>query len=202
MYDTRLRPLSANRGRGLTGRAQVAMGRNSAGQALAYVQLGAGALQLLPLTEQQALALRLRGDTTLGQAPPQELPRLGGRYVGARGFEVEETRAPHRLLGSAEYRHVLEADAVTDLFGVLAFTRLDGALFADVAYLPVPAQGCSRQLFADVGYGLRFFADLFNVMPISVQIDVGLPLRRCPQEQATRLPVTIYLAFVQSFQSF
>jgi hypothetical protein len=31
---------------------------------------------------------------------------------------------------------------------------------------------------------------------------VGLPLRRCPQEQATRLPVTIYLAFVQSFQSF
>ena len=77
----------------------------------------------------------------------------------------------------------------------------EGAFFADAVYLPMDEPGCRRDTFYDVGYGVRFLGDILNVYPGSLAVDVGVPLNRCARER-DRLPITVYLAFVQSFLAF
>jgi hypothetical protein len=179
----------------------VGLGQDATGKDYRFAQMGAGALGLLPLGFGHALVGRVRVDLSLGEAPAQNLYRLGGRYRGGRGFEIDEARATRRGVVSGEYRHVLHGGGRTDFFGALMLTRLDGAFFADAVYLPVARAGCHREVFYDVGYGIRFMADILNVAPGSLALDVGLPIGRCEDERG-RVPVTIYMAFVQSFLSF
>ncbi|MEZ4271344.1 MAG: hypothetical protein R3C68_07900 [Myxococcota bacterium] len=79
-----------------------------------------------------------------------------------------------RLIGSLEYRHRLEGDGRADLGGVVTLNRL-------ALLLPMPCTcmvdrpGCRRDVFYDVGYGLRFIGDMLNIAPGSLQIDFGVP---------------------------
>ena len=201
-YDTRLSPYSSFSGQGVSAGMTSGLGRDSRGTFYGYGKLALAGLQLFPLSLNQALVLRLRADVMLGTPAPQDLLRLGARYVGARGFEQDELRGKVRLLASAEHRHVLTGQARTDVFGLLMLTRLEGAVFADAAYLPAGRSDCPGDMHYDVGYGLRAMLDMLNLSPSSVQVDVGVPLNRCAAEQVGRVPVTVYLGFVQSFSSF
>lgn len=201
-YDNRLSRVSSFEGFAANVSLAAAAGVNAQNHRYAFVQAGAGILNIWPLGFRHALVGRLRADLSVGDTPPQNAWRLGGRYRGGRGFENDEARGMRRVLASGEYRHVLAADTHTDLFGVALLHRLEGALFADAIYLPVQSPGCVRTMFYDVGYGLRILADLFNMSPSAISIEVGVPIGRCADEAARRPPVTIYLAFVQSFLAF
>ena len=103
---------------------------------------------------------------------------------------------------SQELRHVLQGESRNDVWGVLMLTRLEGAFFADAVYIPVSRAGCHQSWFYDVGYGIRFDAEILNLSPVSLQLDVGLPLNRCPDMVDVKTPVTVYLSVIQSFFSF
>lgn len=201
-YDTRLNAYSSFTGQGVTALGTGGIGRSDNGELYGYGKLAFGALQLFQLSLNHALVLRLRADVMFGTPAPQDLLRLGARYVGARGFEQDELRGKTRVLASGEYRHVLTGQSRNDLWGVLLLTRLEGAVFADAAYLPAGRADCPGDMHYDVGYGLRAMMDMLNLSPSSLQIDVGFPLNRCAAEQVGRVPVTVYLGFVQSFSSF
>lgn len=199
--DTRPSRFVALRGYGLRLQASLASRVQDGRARQPYGSVGAAALGLVPLGGRQALVGRVRADFSLGDVPAQTMLRLGGRYTGARGFEMGEARGKRRALVSAEWRHVLAADTRTDLWGLITLTRLEGALFADAAWLPVRRPtGCRRELFSDVGYGVRILGDVFGVSPSMLAIDVGLPFGRCGGRGLR--PVSIYVDFAQSFVSF
>ena len=157
------------------------------------------------------MVTRLRGDFGIGSIPDKNGFQLGGRNLGGRGFEMNDIRGRNRVIGSAEYRHVLASAKRTDLWGVLTLTQLEGAFFADAIYLDLvdgmkPAylshpEDCSSNFFADVGYGIRFLFDIANVSPSALTLDVGVPLSRCGIT-ANASPVAVYISFVQSFSQF
>jgi hypothetical protein len=200
-WDTRLSRFVAYRGHAATLQAAggLTMMRHSTPQP--YGTVGVAALNIWPWAYGHALLTRVRADAAFGDVPAQSQLRLGGRYLGMRGFESDEQTARRRVLASAEYRHVLWGDGRTNLFGALALTHLDGALFADAAYLHQLTPACGRSMFYDVGYGVRFLAEAFNISPASFQVDIGFPLGRCPSGTG-RLPFSIWVAFVQSFSTF
>ncbi len=200
VYDDRLSLYSSFEGSGVALRATQAYGLDGRDEPYTFSALGAAALHLFPLGFYDAILVRGRGDYAFGEVPPQERLRLGGRYT-ARGFETDEARADRRLIGSVEYRHALVVDARTDLFGMFTLTRIEAALFGDAVYLPVERSGCERSAFYDVGTGVRFLGDILSLAPGSLALDVGLPLSRCPDER-DRFPLTVYLAFVQSYLVF
>jgi hypothetical protein len=137
-----------------------------------------------------------------GSVPEQANLRLGGLYRGARGYESNAARADvFRALATLEHRHAFFTAARIDFAGILMWTRLEGAFFANATYLPDHDSQCASPLFYDVGYGLRFIGDALNISPAAIVIDVGVPLNACAK-LATHLPVTVYLSFVQSLSGF
>ncbi|MBI3178469.1 MAG: hypothetical protein HYZ27_02335 [Deltaproteobacteria bacterium] len=200
-YDDRLSPYFSFEGQGLSLRLSAGMGSAQSGERYRFLVAGASAFKLWPLGFHHALLARARGDWLEGDAPLQEQLVLGDRYRGGRGFERDEVSGRRRLVLSGEYRHTWEADARTNLAGLVTWTRLEGALFADSVYLPVERAGCRETWFYDVGYGLRFIGDVAGVSPAEIAVDVGVPLNRCA-DQASQAPVTVYVAFVQSFAVF
>jgi hypothetical protein len=102
-------------------------------------------------------------------------------------------------LGRAEYRHVLVADSRPDVLGLATLTTLEGALFADAVVMPKLSPGTYGPWLGDVGYGVRVMGDVLGVSPGGLAVDIALPLGRRPQG---RIPVTVYIAFVQSFIAF
>ena len=204
-YDTRLNPYWSYVGHGVSLNASFGSGPTLAIDGATtheiFLRTSASMFYILPLASKQALLGRVRGDLLWGTAPTQEELRLGGRYIGGRGFEPDEAHGTKRGLLSLEYRHDLIGDTRTDLGGLLRWDRLDGALFADAIYLPTKRDDCGSDFYYDVGYGLRFIGDIINFSPGSFQIDIGIPINRCSNETG-RVPVTVYAAFVQSFAFF
>lgn len=200
-HDDRLNPYFSFEGQGWSLSSGVAYGKDDNGTDYVFGQLGAGMLQIWQLALGHALVGRIRGDILIGDAPKQSELRLGGRYRGGRGYEVNEARGTKRITASGEYRHILEADMRSDWLRVFTFTRVEGAFFGDVVVLPVERDGCNRSVFTDVGYSVRFIGDVFNLYTSSLGFDFGFPLNRCPDE-SDRFPVTIYASFLQSFSSF
>jgi hypothetical protein len=200
-YDTRLSALSSYAGEGLAAHLSAGLCQDRNRGDYRFLQASASAFRLFPLGSYQALLLRLRGDLTLGDAPVQEQLRLGGRYTAGRGFEPDEAYGAQRAVVSFEHRHALAVDTRTDFLGAFMLTGIEGALFGDAVYLPVRRAGCRRDLFYDAGYGVRFLVDVLDLSPSSFAVDVGVPLNRCGDEE-TRVPVTVYMAFVQSFLAF
>ena len=200
-YDNRLNRYASFEGFGVDAYATAGAGIDVHGNRYNYAQLGVGVLQIWPINYRHAIVTRLRADVSLGVTPLQDQFPLGGRYLGGRGFEVNEAQGTRRAVASAEYRHILGNDLRTDFFGVLLLSRFEGAFFADAVYLPVQRAGCGQDMFYDVGYGLHFLGDILSISPGALAVDIGLPLNRCP-DQSYRLPITVYLAFVQSFAAF
>ena len=210
LYDTRLNPFSSFRGRGLNAYVTLGGAKQHSqdlsistydGKIQGYAQAGIGALKLWPWDLHRALLLRLRLDWVGAKTPPQLALRLGGRYLGLRGYESNELRGTARGLASLEVRHTLSADSFHDVLGLVGLTRLEGALFADFAYLHHKDPTCSRHAFYDVGYGIRFLMDVAHISPSLVAFDVGMPLVRC-ESAASRLPLAVYVAFLQSLLLF
>ena len=201
-YDSRLGRYWDFRGTGLDASISGNLGQDTLNRGYAYIYAGVAGLQLVPLGFNAAWVSRLRVDGNLGAAPPQNRLRLGGRYLGARGYENDEARGERRVLVSQELRHTLQGASRNDAWGLLMLTRLEGAFFADAVYLPVNRMGCHQSWFYDVGYGVRFDAEILNLSPVSLQLDVGLPLNRCPDMVDVKTPVTVYLSIIQSFASF
>ena len=198
LYDTRLSLVSSFRGRALN--ASLTYGGGDLGQRpFQFVQAGMAGLLLVPLDLHLALVLRLRADWSSGQTPPQYALRLGGRYRGSRGYESDAARGRRRVLASTELRHTLSGDGRTNLGGVFTLTRMEGALFADATYLP--NSSCPQQMYYDVGYGLRFLTDVFQISPSVLAVDVAVPIPGC-SATPRRLPLVVYIAFLQSFSSF
>lgn len=200
-YDDRLSPYFSFEGKGVSAVATAATGKNERGDTFAYGQLGLGAFYIWPVASGHAVLGRLRGDVIRGDTPSQAGLRLGGRYRGGRGFETDEASAVERAIASLEYRHLLEGDARTDFWGLVTWTRVEGAFFGDAIYLPVDRLGCRQEMFYDAGYSLRFIGDLLNVYTASFGLDFGFPINRCPDE-SDRPPFTVYGSFIQSFSSF
>jgi hypothetical protein len=200
-HDDRLNPYFSFEGAGWSLSSGIAYGRDDRGLDYLFGQVGAGVLHIWQLALGHALVGRLRGDLLIGQAPKQSELRLGGRYRGGRGYEINEARGTERITASAEYRHVLENDMRSDWLRLFTFTRVEGAFFSDVIVLPVDRAGCQRSVFTDVGYSVRFIGDVFNLYTSALGFDFGFPLNRCPDE-SDRFPVTIYASFLQSFASF
>jgi hypothetical protein len=201
-YDDRLSPYWACSGKGASLRLAGALGWPHEGDHYLFLRTGASAFYIWSLAFNHALVGRVRGDLNMGGAPLQDGLSLGHLYRAGRGFERDEARGDLRIVATTEYRHVLTADGRTDLGGLINWNRLEGGLFADVVYLSVndPAD-CGRNLFYDIGYGLRFIGNVLGVTPAEITIDVGVPLGRCPSA-TTRPPVTVYVGFVQSLAEF
>jgi hypothetical protein len=199
-YDSRISRITAWRGAGVDAAATAGFTHPDGRPGLTpWLSAGLSGLKLVPLGRNQALLLRLRGDHIVGAAPPQAQLRLGGRYLGARGFQMGEAFGPTRLLASAEYRHVLVGDSRTDLWGLVTLTAVEGAAFADGLYMPHLRPASYGTWLGDVGYGVRVMGDVLGVSPTSLAVDVALPLGR---RGGSHLPVTVYVAFVQSFLAF
>lgn len=199
-YDTRLSRLTALQGTGVD--AAVTQGLTHLDGHVGitpWIMVGVSGLKIWPTWRNQALLIRLRADAIIGDAPPQSQLRLGGRYLGARGFQIDDAYGSKRLLSSAEYRHVLVGDSRTDVLGLATLTTVEGALFADAVVMPKLSPGTYGPWLGDVGYGVRVMGDVLGVSPGGLAVDVALPIGRRPQG---RIPVTVYLAFVQSFLAF
>lgn len=201
VHDTRPSLITAYEGQGLSMRVTVAGGLDRDGGSYGYARASASALRIVPLSGYHALVGRLRADVLVGDPPPQQNLRQGGRYTAGRGYEVDEGFGRRRVVASIEDRHAWSVGTRSDLFGLLTLTGVEGALFADAVYLPLRAPSCGTDVFFDAGYGLRFLVDVLSVSPSSIALDVGVPLNRCAAA-GDRAPVTVYLAFVQSFLVF
>ncbi len=201
-YDSRLGRYWDFQGTALDVSVSGNLGHDTHQREYAYLYAGVAGLHFVPLGFNAAWVSRLRLDGNIGAAPPQNQLRLGGRYLGARGFENDEARGERRVIMSQELRHVLQGESRNDVWGLLMLTRLEGAFFADAVYLPISRAGCHQSWFYDVGYGIRFDAEILNLSPVSLQLDVGLPIKRCPDMVDAKTPVTVYLSIVQSFLSF
>jgi hypothetical protein len=200
-YDSRLSPYWGYEGSALRSSAEGAYALDELGLSTYALRMGVGGLHIQPLGFGQALVGRLSGDLQLGDAPQASAFSLGGRYRGARGYEPDEAKSSKRVIASLEYRQLLIPDGHTDFWGLITFTRMEAALFADALYFPVERPGCQRDTFFDVGVGLRVMGDILSIKPSTLQIDIGIPLNRCVDE-TYRPPVSIYLSLHQSFSAF
>lgn len=201
-FDDRLNGNYSFEGKGFRIRTSGVIAQlDNADSSSAFSNAGASAYWLQPLGFHNGVFLRLRGDAIFGDAPIQNLLRLGGRSVGARGFEPTELRGQERVIGSVEWRHALAVAQRVDLGGLLMWTRLEGAAFADAVLLPNSRADCGTDMFYDVGYGLRFIGDILNITPAAFTIDFGVPLNRCGLE-SERTPISVYVGFLQSFLPF
>jgi hypothetical protein len=201
-HDDRLNPYFSFEGSGWSTSAGVGYGRDERGKEYVFGQVGASVLHIWQLALGHALVGRLRGDLLIGDAPKQSLLRLGGRYRGGRGYEINEERGTERLIASAEYRHLFMSDMRSDWLRLFTLTRVEGAFFGDVIALPVKRDGCNQDVFTDVGYSVRFIGDVFNLYTSALGLDFGFPLNRCADQREGHVPFTVYAAFLQSFSSF
>ena len=200
-YDSRQSPYYSMEGTGFEIHSSALAGRGDDGATYQFAQAGAGLLKIFPISFSQALLFRLRADWMEGSAPAQNGFRLGGTYRGLRGYALDELRGDRRAIASVEHRHVYYQAGNFNLFGIVTWTRLEGAFFADAAWLRPRESSCTQNIFGDVGYGLRFIGDVLNVLPAEIAVDMGVPLVRCDANTG-RSPVTLYVSFVQSMASF
>ena len=80
-------------------------------------------------------------------------------------------------------------------------TQIQGAVFSDLVYFPQANLSCDKSWFVDIGYSIRFLADILAIAPSALHIDLGFPLRSCEQDLSD-LPFTLNFSFVQSLASF
>lgn len=178
-YNDRNSIYYAFRGTGFSTGASVAGANLDTGENQGWTSFYSQIHHLFPFGFHNALLLRLRGNILFGQPVAQGLLRLGSRTAAGRGYETTELFGRQRVVATAEHRHALALAERTDFFGLLMWTRLEGALFADAVYLPNSRADCGRDVFFDVGYSLRFIGDVLNVSPKLLSVDIGIPLNRC-----------------------
>ena len=141
------------------------------------------------------------GAYVAGRPQSQLLYVLGGRQA-VRGYIIDAEVGRFRAIGSGEWVHTLLSDANENVVELNWATKLDGALFADVAAVTDTLDGdLGRQLRADIGYGFRIYLDYFGIRPGVMAIDVAFPLL---DDQGRFRPGApqVYIDFSQSFFLF
>ena len=123
---------------------------------------------------------------------------LGGRN-NVRGFPVDAETGRMRAILSAEWVHGLLANRSWNAAELAWVSGVDGAFFADVAWIGDAADRLGFR--ADVGYGLRVYLDYFGVRPGVMAVDVAIPLTDLTGAWAPG-GVAVYIDFAQSFLVF
>lgn len=148
--------------------------------------------------------LSLRGSVgaiVFGRPQSQLLFFLGGREA-VRGYAIDAEGGRYRAIASAEWVHPLLSDLDENFLEAVWVSRLDGALYADVAAIgDDPTEDLRRSIRADVGYGVRIYLDYFGVRPGVMAVDIAVPLFDGDGRFALGSP-EVYVAFSQSFLSF
>jgi len=167
-----------------------------------YPDLTASILHLFPLASQMAIATRLRLDYQGAAAPKHHKLQLGSLYSAARSYLPSDFHGTGlRATGTAEYRQALSFKSTNNLLGLFTVTQIQGAVFSDLVYFPQANLSCDKSWFVDIGYSIRFLADILAIAPSALHIDLGFPLRSCEQDLSD-LPFTLNFSFVQSLASF
>lgn len=154
---------------------------------------------------QHILALKTALDFYAWGSPmPQTLFAVGGRHA-LRGFGIDTNLGRIRGLVSAEWLHPLFRDLDFNAFYLAWLNAVDGAFFIDGAVLldrwELLEKNLSEYLYADIGYGLKFYFDWLGVLPGLVTIDVGWPMTQKRLQFWGNSP-SVYLGFTQSFFAF
>lgn len=123
---------------------------------------------------------------------------LGGRN-NVRGFPVDAETGRLRAILSAEWVHGLLANRSWNAADVAWVSGVDGAFFADVAWIGDAADRLGFR--ADVGYGLRVYLDYFGVRPGVMAVDFAIPLTDLTGAWAPG-GLAVYIDFAQSFLVF
>lgn len=138
----------------------------------------------------------------LGEPRAQLRYPLGGR-AALRGYVLGEEVFRYRGLLSAEWVHPILPEANDNAVELVWATRLEGALYADVAMVSDELSGLGRRaLRADVGYGFRVYLDYFGVRPGVMSIDLAFPLIDPVTGRGQVGPPAVYIDFAQSFLNF
>lgn len=123
---------------------------------------------------------------------------LGGRG-SVRGYAFDAELGLARGVLSAEWLHPLLPKLELDGFRLAWVTGLDGALFGDLGVIGQDVEEALRgPVFADVGYGLRFYIEYGGVRPGVLAVEVALPLVRA-RGGVELGPPALYIAVAQSF---
>lgn len=151
----------------------------------------------------QQVSLRASAGAFLVGEPRAQLRYpLGGRSA-LRGYVLGEEVFRYRGLLSGEWVHPILPEADEDALHLVWATRLEGALYADVAMVADEVAGLGRRgLRADVGYGFRIYLDYFGVRPGVMSVDLALPLIDPVTGEARIGPPAVYIDFAQSFLNF
>ena len=141
------------------------------------------------------------GSFLAGRPQSQLLYFLGGR-TAVRGYIIDETVGRYRAIASGEWVHTLLGEANENVVELVWATKLDGALFADVAAIGDDLDGdFARRLRADVGYGFRIYLDYFGIRPGVMAVEVAWPLLDDRGRFRVGSPA-VYIDFSQSFFIF
>ncbi len=179
-----------------------------AGDVLQQLTVSGTAQRIQPLADGHGLAGEIGAAATFGlgandlRVPSQML--VAGAPSWLRGYEPDELLGRLRLTAKLEYRHVFLHDLDWNLLHVLYLRGIAGAVFTEAAAIS-PCSGYSigaNDLFADVGYSLRFLADWFGVSQTVFNVDVAAPLWRRRRDcfgssvdPAARAPVGVFIYF-------
>lgn len=196
------------------GGVSLTYGTKALGGDFNYYQVLASAAWVFKIHPSHLFAIRgLLGNSGPDSIPSQIQFRLGG-IDSMRGLSLdsEEYIGRNIALASAEYRHFLIQDIDINLF-IVRIRDVQGAVFTDAGRTTDTIQekadqsvfGAAipsttfRDVFrvqdfeADVGYGIRFFADYVGVSPSIIRFDIAKSIT--DNSQGYRL----YFGVTQSF---
>ncbi len=178
------------------------------GSVLQQVTVAGVVERIQPLAVDHQLAFLAGAAATFGDllVPSQML--AAGAPSWLRGYEPDELLGRLRAGARVEYRHVFVHDLDWNFFQVLFLRGVGGGLFGEAGVI----SSCESyaiggdDVFGDVGYSLRFFADLLGVSQTVLNFDLAVPLVRrahgCFQDAGTvavpvsaRAPVGFFVYF-------
>ncbi len=161
--------------------------------------------------EGHTLVANLEGGVVGGDIVVRTQLLAAGGPGGLRGYFPDELFGRARVTAHLEWRGTLRHDLDWNLGHFWFLRGVGAAAFADAGALSsCDAYGdlfAERNLYADVGMGLRFFYDIFGVQQGMMALDFAVPLalrpRACLSDEATlrlaRPPFMLYLTFVPPF---
>lgn len=143
------------------------------------------------------LALRLSGDTTVGEMPDWESPSTGG-FVGVRALAADEVRVRHWAGASVEYRYMLASGWNVSLLDLAYLNGLQVAVFTDGASMAGSYQELlgNDTTFVDAGVSVRPHFQLLGFIPAVMSVDAAWLV---PWPHALGPRVTFLLNMAQPF---
>jgi hypothetical protein len=207
-YDDRLFAWEPSRATSAGLGATYTMTVQDTGRVLQQVTLSGSVERIQPLGADHQLAFLLGGAVTFGDLGVPSQMLSAGAPTWLRGYEPDELLGRLRGVARVEYRHVFIHDLDWNFFHLAFLRGVGGGLFAEGGIVS-PCESYAvgaRDVYGDVGYSLRLFADWLGVSQTVLNFDLAVPLvrraRGCFQEAGTppppvtgRAPVGFFVYF-------